>query len=195
MESSLSLLQEPDATRRATLAAIAGHNQAKLARETLKRVTEQLTKQFVDQIEAAQKETAVARAEIEHLKAVKGEVFTLELCSLGAVFLCSAVFLEMTSPMTFFACIVLGSLATVGLIDVIARLVALTEGEAASKIKDETIGLCSLAALGFCLVLPNYSCTYCYLATRGCAGVVAGRITWRRVVGMANSWADRVGVR
>lgn len=195
METRLILPQELDVTRGALLAAVAGREEANLAQQTVREVTEMWMAREAD----AQRRTAVAMAKIENLterlKAANGEVFVLELCSIGAAFLCSAVFLPMTFPMNFVAYMVLGSLATVGLIDVIARLVALTEGEAASRIGDETIGLCSLAAVGLCLVLPNYSYTYCYLATRGCVGIFYGRITWERVVAMVNSWADGVGVR
>lgn len=189
----------------------AAREETTAARRTLKSVTEQL----LARLAASEEETAVARVTAKNLttqmeaqdaesqreaEAARAELFTTELCSVGAIFLCSTLldFLNQGFNTLSLAYITICFLAAGGCIDIMARIVASQEETTAARMGDETICVCALATLGLCLVLPcSYFFGYSnrlifYLAMRGCVGTVVGRIAWQRVVTVVSSWPDQV---
>ena len=191
----------------------ASREETTAARGTLKSVTRQLFK-LNDRLAASEEETAVARVKAANLtkqmedqdaesqkeaEAARTELFTTELCSVGAIFLCSTLldFGNQGFNTLSLAYVSICVLAAGGCFHIMARIVASHEEAMAARMGDETICVCALATLGLCLVLPHSyffgfpNRLIFYLAIRGCAGtVVVRRFAWQRVATVVSSWAD-----
>ena len=190
----------------------ASREETTAARRTLKSVTEQL----LARLAAYEKETAVARVKAANLtkqmedqdaesqkeaEAARTELFTTELCSVGAIFLCSTLldFGNQGFNTLSLAYVSICVLAAGGCFHIMARIVASHEEAMAARMGDETICVYALATLGLCLVLPHSyffgfpNRLIFYLAMRGCVGtVVVGRFAWQRMVNVVSSWANQV---